>query len=66
LTVTNTREVANGLVNGNFTLGFIEGPYDEARLRAQYIGSDEIVLQLRQDIGKATGNCSRAILQHRW
>ena len=44
LTVTNTREVANGLGNGNFTLGFIEGPYDEARLHAQHIGSDEIVL----------------------
>lgn len=44
LTVTNTQEVVNGLSNGNFTLGFIEGPYDEARLHAQYIGSDEIVL----------------------
>ncbi|MCX5545550.1 LysR substrate-binding domain-containing protein [Paraburkholderia sp. CNPSo 3076] len=44
LTVTNTHEVVNGLGNGNFTLGFIEGPYNEAHLYAQYIGSDEIVL----------------------
>ncbi|MGF6728953.1 DNA-binding transcriptional LysR family regulator [Paraburkholderia youngii] len=44
LTVTNTQEVISGLGNGEFTLGFIEGPYDEARLHAQYIGSDEIVL----------------------
>ncbi|MEX3814669.1 LysR substrate-binding domain-containing protein [Paraburkholderia sp. BR13439] len=44
LAVTNTQEVVSGLGNGDFTLGFIEGPYDEARLHAQFIGSDEIVL----------------------
>lgn len=44
LTVTNTQEVANGLSMGTYALGFIEGPYDEACLHAQHIGSDEIVL----------------------
>ncbi|WP_206997002.1 LysR family transcriptional regulator [Trinickia mobilis] len=44
LTVTNTQQVEDGLCNGEFSLGFIEGPYDETRLQARFIGSDEIVL----------------------
>ncbi len=49
LTVTNTQGVAHGVANGDFTLGFVEGPYDEARLHARHIGSDEIVLAAAPD-----------------
>ncbi|MEX3689984.1 LysR family transcriptional regulator [Paraburkholderia sp. BR14263] len=55
LTVTNTQEVVRGLGNGNYTLGFIEGPYDEARLHAQYVGSDEIVLAAAPGLRQSNG-----------
>jgi len=43
LTVTNTEQVEEGLSNRTFSLGFVEGPYDEMLLQAEIIGSDEIV-----------------------
>ena len=55
LTVTNTQEVASGLSDGSFTLGFIEGPYDAARLNAQHFGADEIVLAAAADYRQQTG-----------
>jgi DNA-binding transcriptional LysR family regulator len=56
LTVTNTQQVEDGLCNGEFTLGFIEGPYDETRLQAQHIGSDEIVLATAASNRQPTGD----------
>ncbi|AJZ56114.1 bacterial regulatory helix-turn-helix, lysR family protein (plasmid) [Paraburkholderia fungorum] len=44
LTVANTERVETGLVNLKFTLGFIEGPFDEAVLHSHRIGSDEIAV----------------------
>lgn len=42
LNVTNTEGVEAGLRQQLFTLGFIEGPYDDTVLHARLIGSDEI------------------------
>jgi DNA-binding transcriptional LysR family regulator len=44
LTVTNTERVESGLGDLTFTLGFIEGPFDDSVLHARYIGSDEIAV----------------------
>lgn len=43
LTVANTEQVEEGLQVHKFSLGFIEGPYDEAIFEAKEIGADEIV-----------------------
>ncbi|WP_207005145.1 LysR family transcriptional regulator [Trinickia mobilis] len=44
LTVTNTERVEAGLRDLTFTLGFIEGPFDDTILHARCIGSDEIAV----------------------
>jgi DNA-binding transcriptional LysR family regulator len=44
LTVTNTERVEAGLRDLTFTLGFIEGPFDDTVLHARRIGSDEIAV----------------------
>jgi DNA-binding transcriptional LysR family regulator len=44
LTVTNTERVESGLRDLTFTLGFIEGPFDDTVLHARRIGSDEIAV----------------------
>jgi DNA-binding transcriptional LysR family regulator len=43
LTVANTEQVEEGLQAHKFSLGFVEGPYDEAIFEAKEIGADEIV-----------------------
>jgi DNA-binding transcriptional LysR family regulator len=44
LTVTNTERVEAGLRDLTFSLGFVEGPFDESVLNACHIGSDEIAV----------------------
>ncbi|CAB3774155.1 HTH-type transcriptional activator CmpR [Paraburkholderia humisilvae] len=44
LTVTNTKLVEAGLRDRAFTLGFIEGPFDDTILHARHIGTDEIAI----------------------
>jgi DNA-binding transcriptional LysR family regulator len=44
LTVTNTERVEAGLHDLSFTIGFIEGPFDDSILHARRIGSDEIAV----------------------
>ncbi|WP_245616507.1 LysR family transcriptional regulator [Paraburkholderia acidipaludis] len=44
LTVTNTERVETGLRDLTFTLGFVEGPFDDTVLHARRIGSDEIAV----------------------
>ncbi|GLU35006.1 LysR family transcriptional regulator [Trinickia caryophylli] len=44
LTVTNTERVEAGLRDLTFTIGFIEGPFDDTILHARRIGSDEIAV----------------------
>ncbi|WP_114812305.1 LysR family transcriptional regulator [Paraburkholderia kururiensis] len=44
LTVTNTERVEAGLRDLTFTIGFIEGPFDDSILHARRIGSDEIAV----------------------
>ncbi|WP_051376700.1 LysR family transcriptional regulator [Burkholderia sp. WSM2232] len=44
LTVTNTERVEAGLRDLAFTIGFIEGPFDDSILHARRIGSDEIAV----------------------
>jgi len=44
LTVTNTERVEAGLRDLTFTIGFIEGPFDDSILSAHRIGSDEIAV----------------------
>ncbi|MGG1946919.1 LysR family transcriptional regulator [Trinickia sp. NRRL B-1857] len=44
LTVTNTERVEAGLRDLTFTIGFIEGPFDDSILSARRIGSDEIAV----------------------
>ncbi|MFP6559085.1 LysR family transcriptional regulator [Paraburkholderia sp. B3] len=44
LTVTNTERVEAGLRDLTFTLGFVEGPFDDTLLHARRIGSDEIAV----------------------
>jgi DNA-binding transcriptional LysR family regulator len=44
LTVTNTERVEAGLRDLTFTIGFIEGPFDDSILHARRIGSDEIAI----------------------
>jgi DNA-binding transcriptional LysR family regulator len=44
LTVTNTERVEAGLRDLTFTIGFIEGPFDDSVLSACRIGSDEIAV----------------------
>lgn len=44
LTVTNTERVEAGLRDLTFTIGFIEGPFDNSILHARRIGSDEIAV----------------------
>ena len=43
LTVANTGQVEEGLQAHKFSLGFIEGPYDDAIFESKEIGADEIV-----------------------
>jgi DNA-binding transcriptional LysR family regulator len=43
LSVTNTEQVEQGLRAHVLSLGFIEGPYDDALFEAQAIGADEII-----------------------
>jgi DNA-binding transcriptional LysR family regulator len=42
LTVTNTEQVEGGLRGQRFSLGFVEGPFNEEVLDARLIGADEI------------------------
>ncbi|HEY1995858.1 LysR substrate-binding domain-containing protein [Paraburkholderia sp.] len=44
LTVTNTARVEAGLRDHTFTLGFVEGPFDDTILDARPIGADEIAV----------------------
>jgi DNA-binding transcriptional LysR family regulator len=44
LIVANTEQVEAGLGDLTMTLGFIEGPFDDALLHAHEIGSDEIAV----------------------
>ena len=44
LTVTNTTRVEAGLRDHTFTLGFVEGPFDDTILNARPIGADEIAV----------------------
>lgn len=44
LTVTNTERVEAGLRDHTFTLGFVEGPFDDTILHARPIGADEIAV----------------------
>ncbi|WP_322012798.1 LysR substrate-binding domain-containing protein [Paraburkholderia sp. J12] len=44
LTVTNTERVETGLRDLTFSLGFVEGPFDDTVLHAHPIGSDEIAV----------------------
>lgn len=44
LTVTNTERVESGLADLTFTLGFVEGPFDDTVLHARHIGSDEVAV----------------------
>jgi DNA-binding transcriptional LysR family regulator len=44
LTVTNTGRVEAGLRDQTFTLGFVEGPFDDTILHARPIGADEIAV----------------------
>ncbi|WP_051481435.1 LysR family transcriptional regulator [Paraburkholderia nodosa] len=44
LTVTNTERVEAGIRDLTFTLGFVEGPFDDTVLHARPIGSDEIAV----------------------
>ncbi|CAM2196892.1 Transcriptional regulator, LysR family [Paraburkholderia kururiensis] len=44
LTVTNTERVEAGLRDLTFTIGFIEGPFEDSILHARRIGSDEIAV----------------------
>jgi len=43
LTVANTEQVVEGLQAHKFSLGFIEGHYDDSIFEAKEIGADEIV-----------------------
>jgi DNA-binding transcriptional LysR family regulator len=47
LMVADATDVVAGLRSHAFTLGFVEGPYDDAMLEALPIGSDEIALVAR-------------------
>ncbi|MBI0325491.1 LysR family transcriptional regulator [Burkholderia plantarii] len=44
LTVANTERVEAGLRDMSLTLGFVEGPFDAARLNARPIGADDIAV----------------------
>ena len=44
LTVTNTERVEAGLRDHTFTLGFVEGPFDDTILHGISIGTDEIAV----------------------
>jgi DNA-binding transcriptional LysR family regulator len=44
LTVGNTQQVAESVVEGSADLGFVEGPVDHAVLRRKAVGSDRISL----------------------
>lgn len=44
LTVTNTERVEAGLDDLSFTLGFVEGPFDDTVLHARNIGTDEVAV----------------------
>jgi DNA-binding transcriptional LysR family regulator len=49
LTVTNTETVETGLRELKFTLGFVEGPFDDTILHACPIGRDEIAVTAAAD-----------------
>jgi DNA-binding transcriptional LysR family regulator len=49
LTVTNTENVEAGLREMKFTLGFVEGPFDDSLLHACPVGRDEIAVTASAD-----------------
>lgn len=70
LTVANTEQVEEGLLAHEVSLGFIEGPYDDAIFEAKEIGADEIVAVvsvghplLRRKVSARDLACKRVIMR---
>lgn len=49
VSIGNTAQVVNAVINGDAELGFVEGPVNEARLSVEPVGTDQMIIVVAPD-----------------